>query len=135
MQYLRENICVGVLFLIKLLTLLTLLTNLIKKRLTTTQVFFCGYCETFKNTYFEEHLRTAAFAALPNTVLPNAAFAEYFLLQIEKVSEYKNVSEHKNVSEYKKVSEYKYVSEHKNVSEYRNVSECKNMNFAPYEQP
>ena len=24
------------------------------------QVFSCGYCEIFKNTNFEEHLRTAA---------------------------------------------------------------------------
>ena len=88
LQYLQENISVGVPFLIKLLTLLTLLTNLIKKRLTTIQVLFCGYCQTFKNTYFEEHLRMAGFAALPKTVLPNAASAEYLLLQMEKVSEY-----------------------------------------------
>ena len=26
-----------------------------------TQVFSCEYCEIFKNAYFEEHLRTAAF--------------------------------------------------------------------------
>ena len=26
---------------------------------TLTQVFSCEYCEIFKNTYFEEHLRTA----------------------------------------------------------------------------
>ena len=26
------------------------------------QVFFCEYCKSFKNTYFEEHLRTAASA-------------------------------------------------------------------------
>ena len=25
-----------------------------------TQVFSCEYCKIFKNTYFEEHLRTAA---------------------------------------------------------------------------
>ena len=24
------------------------------------QVFFCEFCEIFRNTYFEEHLRTAA---------------------------------------------------------------------------
>ena len=24
------------------------------------QVFFCEYCEIFKNTYFEKHLRTTA---------------------------------------------------------------------------
>ena len=27
---------------------------------TPTQVFSCDYCEIFKNSYFEEHLRTAA---------------------------------------------------------------------------
>ena len=27
---------------------------------TPTQVLCCEYCEIFKNTYFEEHLRTAA---------------------------------------------------------------------------
>ena len=29
---------------------------------TPTQVLSCEYCETFKNTYFEEHLQTAASA-------------------------------------------------------------------------
>ena len=24
------------------------------------QVFFCKFCESFKSTYFEEHLQTAA---------------------------------------------------------------------------
>ena len=33
--------------------------NLILKNIPT-QVFFYEYCEIFKNTYFEEHLRTAA---------------------------------------------------------------------------
>ena len=28
---------------------------------TPTQVFSCEYCEIFRNTYFEEYLRTAAF--------------------------------------------------------------------------
>ena len=28
--------------------------------LTPTQVFSCEYCEIFKNTYLEEHLRSAA---------------------------------------------------------------------------
>ena len=32
-------------------------SNFIKERL---QVFSCEYCEIFKNTYFEKHLRTAA---------------------------------------------------------------------------
>ena len=30
------------------------------KRDTPTQVFSCEYCELFINTFFEEHLRTAA---------------------------------------------------------------------------
>ena len=34
--------------------------NFIKKR-TPTQVFSCGVCKVFKNTYFEEYLRTTAF--------------------------------------------------------------------------
>ena len=29
---------------------------------TPTQVFSCEICEFFRNTYFEEHLQTAAFA-------------------------------------------------------------------------
>ena len=41
------------------------------------QVFSCEYCEIFKNTYFEEHLRTAAsdiiniipYATLTNNIL------------------------------------------------------------------
>ena len=37
-------------------------TTLLNK--TPTQVFYCDYCETFKNTYFEEHLRTAASESL-----------------------------------------------------------------------
>ena len=36
--------------------------NFIKKRIQT-QVFCCEYCEIFKNTYFEKHLRTIAFAS------------------------------------------------------------------------
>ena len=40
-----------------------------------TQVFSCEYCETFKKTYFVDHLRTAApvvcrIAALCETKLP-----------------------------------------------------------------
>ena len=30
------------------------------KKETPTQVFFCEYCEIFKNTYFEKHLQTTA---------------------------------------------------------------------------
>ena len=30
------------------------------QKVTLTQVFSCEYCEIFKNTYFKEHLRTAA---------------------------------------------------------------------------
>ena len=32
----------------------------IKLQETPTQAFSCEYCVIFKNTYFEEHLRTAA---------------------------------------------------------------------------
>ena len=31
---------------------------------TPTQAFFCGYCEKFKNTYFEEHLQVTASGTL-----------------------------------------------------------------------
>ena len=34
--------------------------NFIKKD-TLTQVFFCEFCEIFKNTFFTEHLQTTAF--------------------------------------------------------------------------
>ena len=37
--------------------------DLIKNK-TPTQVFFCEYCEIFKNIHFEEHLRTAASGTL-----------------------------------------------------------------------
>ena len=30
-------------------------------KLTPTQEFFCEVCEIFKNTYFEEHMRTATY--------------------------------------------------------------------------
>ena len=36
--------------------------TILKKTLT--QVISCDYCEIFKNTYFKEHLRTAAFQYL-----------------------------------------------------------------------
>ena len=42
-QYSQENTCVRV-----------------PEKETPTQVFSCEYCKIFKNTYFEEHLRTAA---------------------------------------------------------------------------
>ena len=35
-----------------------------KKKGTPTQVFYCKIYESFKNTYFEEHLQTAASAAV-----------------------------------------------------------------------
>ena len=40
--------------------------NFIKKN-TPTQVFSSEYCKTFKNTCFEEHLRTAAFAKVTSS--------------------------------------------------------------------
>ena len=36
---------------------------------TPTQVFFCEYCEIFKNTYFEKHLRTTASENTPTVML------------------------------------------------------------------
>ena len=32
--------------------------------MTPAEVFFCEFCEVFKNTYFVEHLRTAAFVVV-----------------------------------------------------------------------
>ena len=49
----KENVCVGVSFLIKFNC------SFIKEE-TLTQVFFSEFCEIFKNTYFLEHLGTAA---------------------------------------------------------------------------
>ena len=40
-----------------------LLKKFIKKR-TRYRCFLCKYCETFKNTYFEEHMRTTASALI-----------------------------------------------------------------------
>ena len=34
--------------------------SLFTKKKTLTQMFFCEYCEIFRNIYFEEHLQTAA---------------------------------------------------------------------------
>ena len=39
---------------IKWKSMSNLYLNFIKK--TPTQVFYCEYCEIFKNTYFQEHL-------------------------------------------------------------------------------
>ena len=36
---------------------------------TPTQLFFCKYCEIFRNNYFEEHLRTAAFKGFTKILL------------------------------------------------------------------
>ena len=60
LQFSRESTCVGVSFLIKLLAFRP--ATLLKK--TPIQVFSCEYCEIFQNTYFEKHLRTAAFLLL-----------------------------------------------------------------------
>ena len=51
-----EKHCTKVSFLIKLQAEAC---KLIKKEILA-QVFPCEFCEIFKNTYFEEHLRTAA---------------------------------------------------------------------------
>ena len=46
-----------------------LLAPLFRPTQTTTQVFSCEICEDFKNTYFEEHLRTAASEFIGDTTL------------------------------------------------------------------
>ena len=38
----------------------SLVNNVEGLKKTPTQVFSCEYCETVKNTYFEEYLRTTA---------------------------------------------------------------------------
>ena len=53
----QENICVELSFLIKLQVIRP---AALLKRDSNTNVS-CEYCEIFRNTYFEEHLQTAAF--------------------------------------------------------------------------
>ena len=55
-QYSQENTCVGISFLIKIQAFRA---PALLKRDSNTGVF-CEHWEIFKNTYFEEHLRTAA---------------------------------------------------------------------------
>ena len=55
-QYSQENTCVGISFLIKMQAFRA---PALLKRDSNTGVF-CEHWEIFKNTYFEEHLRTAA---------------------------------------------------------------------------
>ena len=38
---------------------------------TPAQVFSCEFCEIFKNTYFLEHLRTAACGRFKGIISPN----------------------------------------------------------------
>ena len=42
--------------------------NFVKKEVLT-QVFSCKYCEIFKITFFEEHLRTAASSVMSDIIL------------------------------------------------------------------
>ena len=56
LQYSQENTCVGISFLIKMQAFRA---PALLKRDSNTGVF-CKHWEIFKNTYFEEHLRTAA---------------------------------------------------------------------------
>ena len=39
-------------------------------------MFSCEYCQTFKNTYFEEHVRTTASDLNQHYVLEKQAFEE-----------------------------------------------------------
>ena len=55
-QYSQKNTCVGISFLIKIQAFRE--PALLKRDLT--KGVFCEHGEIFKNTYFEEHLRTAA---------------------------------------------------------------------------
>ena len=52
-QYLQENTCVGV------FSQQRLQINALQKY-TPTQVFSCGLCKVFNNTYFQEHMQMAA---------------------------------------------------------------------------
>ena len=66
LQNSQENTCVKVSFLIKLLACncLTQVYNFIIKE-APTQEFSCEFSEIFKNTHFEEYLRTTASVKLP----------------------------------------------------------------------
>ena len=50
--------------------------GLLQIKLTSVQVFCCEYCETFNNTYFQEHLRAAAFFAKKVQKQPPEVFYE-----------------------------------------------------------
>ena len=44
------------------------------KKETPTQMFSCEYCEIFKSTYFDEHLRTAASKEYKILIVTNTCF-------------------------------------------------------------
>ena len=52
-----------------------------------TQVFSCEYCEIFKNTYFEEHLRTAASVYVKKKLKPTWSpyVEDLLLMQLTKM--------------------------------------------------
>ena len=56
-KFTEKRLCWS-LFLIRLLQASAFRTAALLKE-TPAQVFFCEYCETFKNMYFEEHLQGA----------------------------------------------------------------------------
>ena len=66
-------------------------------------MFFCEYCEIFKNAYFEKHLRTTAFENIPTLMLSyeiseifkNAYFEEHLqkTTSIYFTSKYYSVAE------------------------------------------
>ena len=45
------------------------------------QVFFCDFCKILKDTYFEEHLRTATSVSGQNEfrIMPNSTGTGYFI--------------------------------------------------------
>ena len=59
-------------------------SNLFKKE-TPTQVFSCEIYESFKNTYFEDHLRTAVSRLLSTLMLALCAFVIHLITKISLI--------------------------------------------------
>ena len=61
-----------------------MLESLFKKE-TPTQVFSCEIYECFKNTYFEDHLRTAVSQLLSTLMLALCAFVIHLITKISLI--------------------------------------------------
>ena len=72
-RYIRSQICV--LLLRFCISITRENCNFIKKE-TLTKVFSCEFCKTFKNTFFIEHLRTAASETVTENSLWNSVRKE-----------------------------------------------------------